>query len=356
MQITHVEVTPVQLHLRIPYRTAYHPDGAVEEIHAVFVRIETRQARTAWGCAAFDPLITGETPEAVIQACRNCADRARDLNPLNTEYALTELEPLTEGAPSALCAFDIAFHDLLGLAAGLPLHRLLGGFQNRIQTSITVSVAPIHETVEMARERVRQGFRLLKIKGGQDAGEDVERVRAVRQALPNITLRLDADGGYDVQDAIDVARALKGQIEMLEQPVAPSAGLQALRRVKEQSPIPILADQSAPDPASALAIASNHAADGLSIKLATCGGILRGRQMDAIARAAHLVTMVGCIHEPALLIAAELAFALSSPAVRYGDLDGHFDLVDDPTRPRFQVKDGWLIASDVPGIGCTVEL
>ena len=55
----------------------------------------------------------------------------------DTEFALAELAPLTEDTPSARCAFDIAFYDLLGLAAGLPLHRLLGGYRHRIQTSIT---------------------------------------------------------------------------------------------------------------------------------------------------------------------------------------------------------------------------
>jgi hypothetical protein len=69
-----------------------------------------------------------------------------------------------------------------------------------------------------------------------------------------------------------------------------------------------------------------------------------------------MATMVGCIHEPALLIAAGLGLALSSPNVRYGDLDGHFDLVNDPTRPGFLFEDGWLVATDVPGLGCTVEL
>ena len=53
---------------------------------------------------------------------------------------------------------------------------------------------------------------------------------------------------------------------------------------------------------------------------------------------------------------AELAFALSSPTVRYGDLDGYIDLVGDPTVPGFRVQDGWLIATDVPGVGCTVEM
>jgi L-alanine-DL-glutamate epimerase-like enolase superfamily enzyme len=78
--------------------------------------------------------------------------------------------------------------------------------------------------------------------------------------------------------------------------------------------------------------------------------------MDAVARAGRLATMVGCIHSPALMIAAELAFALSSPTVQYGDLDGHFDLVGDPTRGGFIFDNGWLIATDVPGLGCTLEI
>jgi L-alanine-DL-glutamate epimerase-like enolase superfamily enzyme len=90
--------------------------------------------------------------------------------------------------------------------------------------------------------------------------------------------------------------------------------------------------------------------------LATCGGLINARQIDAIARAARLATMVGCLNEPALLIAAGLGFALSSPNVRYGDLDGHFDLVNDPTTAGFRFEDGWLVATDVPGLGCRVEL
>jgi L-Ala-D/L-Glu epimerase len=356
MQIAHIEVTPVKLRLAIPYRTAYHSERPVEQIGTVFVRIETRQGEVAWGCAAFDPAITGETLETVTAACRRCADRSLDLNPLNTEYALSELEPLTRGTPAALCAFDIAFHDLLGLASGLPLHRLLGGYRDRIPTSITVSIAPVRETVEMARDRVRQGFRILKLKGGLDAEEDVRRVHAVCDALPSIRVRLDADGGYSVEQALAVARALEGRLEMLEQPVAPEAGIGALRQVTQQSPVPIVADQSAVGAASVLEIAGQRAADGISIKLATCGGIRQAHQLNAIARAAQLATMVGCVHEPALLISAELAVALSSPAVRYGDLDGHFDLIGDPTVARFTVRDGSLIAGESPGLGCTVDL
>ena len=357
MQITHAEVIPLELNLRTALHTAYTTANApIERIGAVFVRLETRQGDVAWGCTAIGTLPSRETLNDITQACRACADRALDINPLNIEHALATLTELTADTPSALCAFDTAFHDLLGLATGQPLYRLLGGYRDRIQTSITVSLGTVQETVKMARNRARQGFRILKVKGGLDAEEDVRRIRAVHDALPNITLRLDADECYTVQDAIDVAQALHGRLEMLEQPVPASAGVSALRQVTAQSAVPILADQSIAGPTSALDIAGQHAADGLSVKLARCGGINRARQMDAIARAAHVATMVGCVYEPALLIAAELAFALSSPAVRYGDLDGHFDLVDDPTIPGFLFQEGWLIATDVPGLGCIVEL
>jgi L-alanine-DL-glutamate epimerase-like enolase superfamily enzyme len=353
MQISHVEVIPTELSLRQPHRSAR--GDPINSISVLFVRIETLHGDVAWGCAAFDPAITGETLEDVHRACQACADRARDLNPLNTEYALAQLAPLTKTTPSALCAFDIAFHDLLGLAARLPLHRLLGGYRHRIQTSITVSIGPVNETVELAKNRARQGFQILKLKGGLDAQEDVHRVQAVHSALPHITLRLDADQGYTVQQALDVARTLQDKLEMLEQPTA-AADIESLRYITERSPVPILADESVVGPASALEIASKRAAHGLSTKLVTCGGLRCARQIDAIARAARLSTMVGCVNEPALLIAAGLAFALSSPNVRYGDLDGHFDLVNDPTLPGFRCEEGWLVASDVPGLGCTVEI
>ena len=159
----------------------------------------------------------------------------------------------------------------------------------------------------MARNRARQGFRILKIKGGLDPDRDVQRVQAVSQALPTFTLRLDADQGYTVDQALDVARALAGKLEMLEQPTSAS-DLDGLREVTLHSPVEILASVSVTGPASALEIAARRAADGLCVKLATCGGLRCARQVDAIARAAKMSTMVSCVHEPALLIAAGLAW------------------------------------------------
>lgn len=328
---------------------------AISAVEAVFVRMDTRSGRTAWGCAVCDPEQDGKSVEKLIHDCRECAALAPDLHPTNVEFSMGELASRTGASPAALCAFDLAFHDLLSQVAGLPLYRILGGYRNRIQTSVTLPIAPLYESVEMAQDRAAHGFRMLKIKGGRDPQEDVRRAQAIHSALPDHVLRLDADGGYTVQEALDVARALEGELEMLEQPV--SAGdLGGLREVKEASPVPVLADQSLKGPESALNLAAHRMVDGFSIKLATCGGLRCAQQIDSIARAARMASMVSCLFEPALLISAGLALALSSPNVRYGDLDGSLDLLDDPSIPGFELKDGWLVAAEVPGLCYSVNL
>jgi L-alanine-DL-glutamate epimerase-like enolase superfamily enzyme len=327
----------------------------IKAVTGVFVLFETRDGSTAWGCTVAHPALSEDDPEDVIQACEDCADMVPDLHPTNIEYSLAQLAPQVKGAPSALCAFDLAFHDLLGKRAGMPLYRLLGGYRASIPTSITIPIGPVGSTVARAKKHAAQGFRILKIKGGLDPDEDVQRVRAVQRALPNLTLRLDADGGYAIRDAISVARALEGTVEMLEQPTSPE-DVDALGRVTENSRTPILADQTVTSPESALEVTSRRRADGLSVKVACCGGLLPARQIEVISRVARIRTMVSCLIEPALLIAAGLGLALSSPNVAYADLDGHLSLSQDPSRPMFRIQDGEMIASESPGLGCDVDL
>lgn len=366
MQITHCEVTPVDLKLIRPITTAAAhggPPQSLQAVTAIFVRLETRSGQNAWGCSVVHPLLTGCEAAPVVRLSRALAVRAVDLHPTHLEYSLAELsvaaaacgEDRSAAAETALCAFDLAFHDLLGLAAGMPLYRLLGGYRSSIPTSITIPIGDIAAGVEEAQRRAAQGFRIIKLKGGFDPALDVARVRAVHRALPEIAVRLDADGGYDVTSALEVARALKGQLEMLEQPTPPD-DLGALHEVTHHSPIPVLADQSACGPDSALRIAADRCAHGLTVKPAACGGLLPARRVEAIARAARLDVMAACLVEPALLISAGLSLALASPTVRYADLDGHLHLAEDPSLPGFTLADGRLTAADVPGLGYSVNL
>ena len=227
MQITKAEVIPIELGLKHPSRLAGLPE--IHQVTAIFIRLETRQGQSAWGCTVAHPELTGERPEDVLHACRECAQMAPDLHPLQIEYSLDQLAARVHVTPAVMCAFDLAFHDLLGLATGMPLFRLLGGFRDRIQTSVTIPLGALEDSVDQAQQRASQGFRTLKIKGGLDPSEDVRRVQAIHQVLPYHTLRLDADGGYTIREALDVAHALEHVIELIEQPTPPADLLRADR-------------------------------------------------------------------------------------------------------------------------------
>ena len=108
----------------------------------------------AWGCAVAHPDLTGETPHHALLALQRCVDLAPDLHPTNIELSLARLEPFTRDHWRRV-AFDLAFHDLLGLAARFTLYRLLGGYRNIIQTSATIPLATVEESVELAAARAR---------------------------------------------------------------------------------------------------------------------------------------------------------------------------------------------------------
>lgn len=353
MQIINADVTPVEISLK--HTLVMAGTLPVDSIQVIFVRLETRQGQSAWGATITHPSLVGDEPGDVLDACRACAEMVPDLHPTQIEYSLAQLEPLVHKAPTAMCAFDLAFHDLLGLAAGMPLYRILGGYRHGIMTSATIPVCSTQESVDYAQALAASGFKILKVKGGLNSEQDVQRIRSICRVLPYVTLRLDADGGYSVEQALDVLRALNGKLEMIEQPV-PADDLEGLSIVKLHSTIPVLADQSITGLASALKLAAGNIVDGLSIKLVSCGGFRCARQIGSIARAAHLSTMVSCLIEPSILIAAGLHFSLSSPAVHYGDLDGHLNLELDPSIPGFKLEEGILYATDIPGLGCMVDL
>jgi L-alanine-DL-glutamate epimerase-like enolase superfamily enzyme len=353
MQITQVEVTPVELQLAHPVHTA--DIDTISSLTAIFVRFETQDGVSAWGCTVAHPDLNGTDPDQALSACHTAAVLVPDLHPTQIEYSLERISEVMGESPTALCAFDLAYHDLLGYITGLPLYRLLGGYRNRILTSATLPIESLQTTIERAKKLAAAGFRILKLKGGLDAEQDVHKVKALRRAFPEITLRLDPDGGYSVREALSVAKQLDGVIEMLEQPTS-TGDIQAMGEATRQSRVPILADQCVDDPGRALTVAANKLADGICIKVATCGGIRPAAQMNDLARVANLRTMVSCLIEPAMLIAAGLGVALSSPNVSYCDLDGHLDLVNDPSLPGFRLEEGELVAAEVPGLGCRFDL
>lgn len=252
--------------------------------------------------------------------------------------------------PPAMAALDIALWDLLAKKAGMPLYRLLGLPKTGVPTSVTIGINP----PEVTRERVpdilrRTGAKCLKIKLGSPEGRDHDKAHflaAAESAAPfSPTLRIDANGGWTPDEAImmDEWLAERG-VDYIEQPLAEGME-EELPSVFSRRRLPIFLDETIRFASSVPAVA--QCCDGVNLKLMKCGGVTEAIRIVATARACGLKTMIGCMSESSIAIAAGAAL---SALFDHIDLDSHLNLNPDPAFGA-PIEDGVIVSSDEPGHG-----
>jgi len=241
----------------------------------------------------------------------------------------------------AMCALDIALHDLAGKRLGAPVYRLLGlDPEAAKQTSFTIGIADIDTMVAKAREAAHMP--ILKVKVG--VGREVETLEALRSVYRG-RIRIDANEGWEPETAVKVLGELaRFDIEFCEQPVA-AGKPERMRFVRERSKIPVFADESCRIPSDVAMLAG--CVDGIVIKLVKCGGIREAMAMIHIARALGMRIMIGCMIESSILATAG---ALLTPLVDYADLDGPLLVTDDPYE-GVAFDGAQLRLADEPGLG-----
>lgn len=306
------------------------------------------------GTAADTKPVTGEDLASITAAVTGPITAALT----GARGTIAELSALlarsVDGASSARAAVDVALHDAWGKAAGRPLMELLGGaVHTRIESDMTVSLEEPDVMAQHAREAAAEGYRVLKIKLGRDVDEDRRRLDAVLDAVPGARLRLDANQGWSVQQAIEIIGAFEADglpVDLVEQPVA-AADLEGMAQVRRAVSTPIMADESVWTAADARRIAELDAADMLNIKLAKTGGIPEAMAIADVARDAGLTCMVGAMMEPSITIAGAAHVALAHPAITMVDLDSPDWLTTRHPSGGYKVQEGWLALTGGPGLG-----
>ncbi|MDC7236083.1 MAG: dipeptide epimerase [Spirochaetales bacterium] len=348
MKIDAIEIIPLDMRLKEPYQVAYDSFDKAENL---LVRIEAG-GLNGWGCAAPDPHVTGEYVKDLLSLGSAVLPSFVKKDPFRKALIMKQLKKETPGCFSLWAAVDMALWDLVGKKAGLPLWKILGGYRDRIRTSVTIGICGVQETLEQAEELVRSDISILKIKGGRDVLEDLERLDTMRRELPReIHIRFDANQGYCVEDALLFLKKSEHlNIELFEQPTAKNQP-ELLGVVTRASSTPVMADESLISLRDAFHLVKRGLVDLMNIKLMKVGGLTEAIQVDALARAAGMDVMIGCMDESALGISAGLHFALSRPNIQYADLDGHLGLTGDPAAGTVRLKKGYLYPGPGPGFG-----
>ncbi|HEX4478181.1 MAG TPA: dipeptide epimerase [Polyangiaceae bacterium] len=330
--------------------------GAQAMAANVLVEVELDDGTVGLGEAAPFPAVNGETQAAALAAV---AEARATLVGEDAGRFRRLAEKLREAIPavaSARSALEIAVLDAGTRRVGLSMWRFFGGCEESLETDITI-VTGSAEAAGLAAERaMRDGFKTLKVKvGGGSVEHDVERLAAVLAAAPNAEITLDANGSFDVDEAVElVDRVGAERIALFEQPTR-ADDLDALRAVRKRTRVLVAADESARSATDVAEIAAMRAADAVNVKIAKCG-IAEACDMIAAARAYHLELMIGGMVESPLSMTVSACLAAGQGGFRFVDLDTPLFMKNIPTEGGFE-QDGprLRVAHIVAGHGIAIR-
>ncbi len=355
MIIRQIEIYKVSIPLKEPFITSLGKEVNADNIVIV---IRTDKGLSGFGeCNPFMP-INGESIDTCFIVAQYFAKALRNEDPLNIKKCTGIMNRVIFGNSSIKSAFDIALYDIAAQYAGKPLYEFLGGTENKILiTDYTVSLGDIEKMTADAIKIKVAGYPAIKVKLGESAEKDIARIKAIRAAVGNeIPIRLDANQGWKVKEAIEVLTALKDDnIQYCEEPIA-RWNFMKLKKVKNNSPIPIMADECCCTDHDLKRLINLKACDKINIKLGKSGGILTAMKMLKMAEKANMDVQIGAFMESRLAMTAFAHLALSSTAVKYCDFDTPLMHAEDHVEGGLTYhENGVMKVPDSIGLGATIQ-
>lgn len=352
LQVTSVDVFKADIPLRKPFRIA---TMVTKDAEIVFVRVTTIDGLVGWGEAAPLRSINGETQATCLAACHDLAGFLVGRQFDSATEAVALMESVLAGQATARSALDMALFDIEAQALGLPLVVHLGGQPRRMPTDLTIAIVPPDEAAEQAREIVSSGYRAVKVKLGDGPENDAARVAAVRDAVPDAAIRVDANQAYDAATALPLLQVVgRYDVEFCEQPVRRHDHL-GLGRLHATSPVPVMADESVFTSLDAADLLKADRCELINIKLSKAGGLAEGRRIATVAANSGGRCMHGGMVETRLGATAAAHLASSSTVFRWFDLDSFHSQCADPVLGGMVHDQGDAVLPDSPGLGATVD-
>jgi L-alanine-DL-glutamate epimerase-like enolase superfamily enzyme len=357
------EVFAFRLPMRTTFRTSRGVVGREQSGRTVvLVKLTTSDGNSGWGEASPSVNWSPETMASVVGALRGHFLPAvqglavADLDGLHRamDAAVAPLWGLS--LPIARAGIDIAAHDLLARALGVPLWTLLGSHRrDQVRLSWTVTGDTAERVEASIREGQERGYRSANVKLGGTPDWDVELCRLVRRLLPDGYLWGDANGGVPVHEGPARALALQAAgLDLLEQPFAPdrpAASAALLPRLN----IPLARDEPVTGPAALNELLAGRCLSALTLKVTRTGGLLPSRRCADIAEAAGLLLVSSGLTDAGVGFAANVQLAAAYGVSRPCALNGPQFLGDDILATPLP-RDGDVVrVPDRPGLGVEVD-
>jgi O-succinylbenzoate synthase len=357
LAIDRITLREIQLVLKEPFRIS---SGVMRERRIMLLELAERGGATAWSeCVAFQlPIYSAETIDTAWLAIREwLAPRllGRDLTGPESVYGI--LEDNIRGHNMAKAALEMGCWGLDAESRGVSLSALLGGVRERIPTGISLGIqAKPALLVERAEAAVAAGYRKVKVK--IKPGQDVEYVRAVRNALgPAIGIMADANSAYALAQAEQLAKLDAFDLIMVEQPLGHDDLVRHAALQKRLS-TPICLDESITSVDRAEDMIELGSGRIINIKPGRVGGFTPSKAIHDVCQNAEVPVWCGGMLESGIGRAYNVAFASLpnfslpgdlSPSARYWERD--------VVTPEWTMDaDGMVrVPRDRPGIGVTVD-
>ena len=353
MKITDVSSVRVRIPLKYPVKWS---GGTRYSAPALIVRVKTDEGITGIG-ECVGPTIP--TVEAIVENELRQFLIGRD--PLKTELLVRRMEEFarnwTQIGAYAISGLEMALLDIKGKALNTPIYNLLGGAcKQHVDYAGYLFIDTPEENAKKATAYKKAGYKEIKLKVGRDLNQDIETMEAIRGAVgSDIKIRIDANMNWNVPTAIKWIRALsKFNLQYVEQPV-PEFDLDAMNAVRRAVDVPIAADEGCSTVERALAHIKKEACDVFVIYVSEAGGLMRARQIAAMADACGMWCTMGTWAETGVATAAAMHAIASSCNFVFSN-DTHYMLQDgDILKNPLEIIDGRIALPTRVGIGVEID-
>lgn len=364
MNISSVETFSLTLPMKQDFSIAGGSVGNQQQgAPHVYVKITNNLGEEGWGEARPSHRWSYETEESVVTTINKylqpalVGENPEDLKKISKKMNKQIASGLGMGQPIAKAAVDMALHDLIGRHTKRNLVDLwFGTFKEEIQLSYLINASNPEEAFEKGAYAKKYGYTGIDLKIGLNPKEDVAILEAVKEAAPELYLRVDANQAYNLPEAIQLVKEMERiGVDVFEQPL-PAADLLGHAELRRQTTLPIALDESIWTPGNLIQALRLEACDFAVIKVTKMGGLRMAKMCGEIAKEANIGLLGGGLTESKLGLTASAHLFnylnIDTPV----DLNGPMFLSDDPVEKGPEIDHGTVKLPRTSGIGCSIDV